>query len=182
MNHASCRSLIRAPRPVFYAAFGRAQATSYRRNLRLITRFETGLATLAQIDRDEPIGGRTVERVESLGKHLLMTLSGGLVLRTHLRMNGSWHIYRPGETWRMPARAMRILIATPDWVAVAFNVYVAEFALGFCLDARLQLLEPGEDARGAKRQNYCSLAYSALACLRIGMSGSASFHSARKSW
>src|SRR5580692_12218895 len=29
---------------------------------------------------------------------------------------------------------------------------------------------------------YCSLANSALACLRIGMSGSASFHNARKSW
>ena len=29
---------------------------------------------------------------------------------------------------------------------------------------------------------YCSLAYSAFACLRIGMSGSASFQSVRKSW
>ena len=31
------------------------------------------------------------------GKHVLMRFSGGLVLRTHMRMNGSWHIYRPGE-------------------------------------------------------------------------------------
>ena len=44
-----------------------------------------------------------------------------------MRMNGSWHIYRPGEKWQRPARAMRILIATAEWVAVAFNVYVAEF-------------------------------------------------------
>ena len=29
--------------------------------------------------------------------------------------------------------------------------------------------------------NYCSLAYSALACFRMGMSGSASFQRARKS-
>ena len=29
---------------------------------------------------------------------------------------------------------------------------------------------------------YCNFAYSALACFRIGMSGSASFHSVRKSW
>ena len=28
---------------------------------------------------------------------------------------------------------------------------------------------------------YCSFAYSALACFRMGMSGSASFHSVRKS-
>jgi hypothetical protein len=29
--------------------------------------------------------------------------------------------------------------------------------------------------------NYCKFAYSALACLRMGMSGSASFHRVRKS-
>jgi hypothetical protein len=29
--------------------------------------------------------------------------------------------------------------------------------------------------------SYCNFAYSALACFRIGMSGSASFHSVRKS-
>ena len=30
-------------------------------------------------------------------------------------------------------------------------------------------------------RDYCSLAYSALACFRMGMSSSASFHNARKS-
>lgn len=93
----------------------------------VVTRFETGLAQLATLDGDEPIAGRTVDDVAAAGKHLLMTLSGGLVLRTHMRMNGSWHIYRPGERWQMPPRAMRILVGTADWVAVAFNVYVAEF-------------------------------------------------------
>ena len=92
-----------------------------------IIRFETGLAELAQLDRREPMSGRTVERVEAAGKHCLMTFSGNLILRTHMRMNGSWHIYRPGETWQMPARAMRILVETREWVAVAFHVYAAEF-------------------------------------------------------
>jgi endonuclease-8 len=92
-----------------------------------VTRFETGLASLAQVDRDTPIAGRTVERVAAAGKHLLMAFSGGLVLRTHMRMNGSWHIYRPGERWQRAPRAMRIRIETAVWVAVAFNVYVAEF-------------------------------------------------------
>ena len=106
-----------------------------------VTRFVAELAPLAQVDRAEPIAGRTIERVEAAGKHCLITFSGppplvldpdasfgaSLVLRTHMRMNGSWHIYRPGEKWQMPARAMRILIETADWVAVAFNVYVAEF-------------------------------------------------------
>src|SRR5262245_47888931 len=92
-----------------------------------ITRFDTALAPLAQIDRDQAIAGRTVERVEAAGKHCLMHLSGELILRTHMRMNGSWHIYRPGEKWQLPKQAMRILIETADWVAVAFNVYSAEF-------------------------------------------------------
>jgi endonuclease VIII len=94
---------------------------------RIVTRFETALAALTQIDRDAPIAGRTVEGVRSVGKHLLMTFSGDLVLRTHMRMNGSWHVYRPGEKWQMNRRAMGILIETSAWVAVAFNVYVAEF-------------------------------------------------------
>ena len=93
----------------------------------IVTRFETGLAQLAALDRNEPIAGRVVEQVAAAGKHLLMTLSGGIVLRTHMRMNGSWHIYRPGERWQRSPQAMRILLETPDWVAVAFNVYVAEF-------------------------------------------------------
>jgi endonuclease-8 len=92
-----------------------------------VTRFETGLVKLAQVDRDEPVAGRVIAGVRAAGKHLLMTFSGDLVLRTHMRMNGSWHIYRPGERWQMSPRAMRIRLDTTEWVAVAFNVYVAEF-------------------------------------------------------
>ena len=56
-----------------------------------------------------------------------MTFSGDLVLHTHMRMNGSWHIYRPGERWRLPAGDMRVVVGTADFVAVGFNVPVAEF-------------------------------------------------------
>jgi endonuclease-8 len=114
----------------------------------LVTRFETGLALLAQLDRQDPIVGRTVERVSAAGKHLLVTFSNDLVLRTHMRMNGSWHIYRPGERWRMPARAMRILIATPDWVAVAFNVYAAEFIRADTIARHPPLATLGPDLLG----------------------------------
>ena len=54
----------------------------------------------------ERIVGRTVTEVLSMGKNLLIRLDNGLELRTHLRMNGTWHRYRPGERWRRaPARA-----------------------------------------------------------------------------
>jgi endonuclease VIII len=114
----------------------------------VVTRFETGLAPLAARDRDDPIAGRTVERVAAAGKHLLMALSGGLVLRTHMRMNGSWHIYRPGERWQMPHRAMRILIETADWVAVAFNVHVAEFVREDALSRHRPVATLGPDLLG----------------------------------
>lgn len=113
-----------------------------------VTRFESALAGLAQIDRDEPIAGRTVERVAAAGKHLLMTLSGGLVLRTHMRMSGSWHVYRPGEAWQLPRGAMRILIATAPWTAVAFNVYVAEFVRADRLQRHRPLALLGPDLLG----------------------------------
>ena len=79
------------------------------------------------MDDDTPIAGRTIEACRSVGKHLLMAFSGSLVLRTHMRMRGSWHLYRPGERWQRPRRAARIQIDTDAWVAVAFDVPVAEF-------------------------------------------------------
>jgi endonuclease-8 len=92
-----------------------------------IVRFESAFPALNRIDDDQPLIGRTVESVSSRGKHLLMMVSGDLVLRTHMRMNGSWHIYRPGERWRRPARDMRVLVASVDIIAVGFNIPVAEF-------------------------------------------------------
>ena len=79
---------------------------------RTVTRFETAYAQLARIDDDAPLAGRTIEAVWSEGKHLLMRFSGGHTLRTHMRMNGSWHIYRPGDAWQRPRRDLRILIET----------------------------------------------------------------------
>ena len=54
--------------------------------------------------------GSRVDRVDSLGKHLLIGFDDGLSLHTHLGMNGSWHRYRPGERWRRsPARAVCVI-------------------------------------------------------------------------
>jgi len=92
-----------------------------------VVRFETVLAQLSRVDDDAPIAGRTVERVRSVGKHLLVEFSGDLVLRTHMRMAGSWHVYRPGERWQRPRSAMRVVVETADFQAVAFDVPVAEF-------------------------------------------------------
>ena len=67
-----------------------------------VTRFESVYPTLTRVHEDAPIVGRTIDRVDSVGKHLLIHFSGDLVLRTHMRMSGSWHIYRHGERWQLP--------------------------------------------------------------------------------
>jgi endonuclease VIII len=116
---------------------------------KVVTRFESVLPALTRVDEDAPVAGRTVDAVNAAGKHLLMRFSGDLVLRTHMRMNGSWHIYRPGERWQRTAGDMRIVIATADFVAVAFTVPVAEFLTARALARQPELRQLGPDLLGA---------------------------------
>jgi endonuclease-8 len=101
-----------------------------------VTGFDTVLPKLARVHVDTQVTGRTVESVESEGKWLVMRFSGGLILLTHMLMSGSWHIYRPGEEWQRRRYDMRIVIKTEKWLAVAFNVPVAEFHTGESLARR----------------------------------------------
>ena len=48
----------------------------------------------------ERLGGRRLERVEAVGKNLLLSFEGGLVLRSHLRMKGRWRVERRGAVRR----------------------------------------------------------------------------------
>jgi endonuclease-8 len=77
-----------------------------------------GLARVPALSRLE---GRTVESVEARGKHLLIGFSGGVWLRTHLRMRGSWHRYRVGEAWRLPRSRASAMLRTDTAVAVCFD-------------------------------------------------------------
>jgi endonuclease-8 len=71
-----------------------------------------------------PAPGTIVDAVEAVGKHLLIRFADGTVLRTHLRMTGSWHLYRTGERWQRPAHLVRALVEVPGWVAVCFSAPV----------------------------------------------------------
>lgn len=73
---------------------------------------------------DRPAPGCTVERVEAVGKHLLVHFDTGLTLQTHLRMSGSWHLYRTGERWRKAPRLARVVIEVEGWAAVCFSAPV----------------------------------------------------------
>jgi endonuclease-8 len=75
---------------------------------------------------DGGLAGRRVATVESAGKNLLVQFDDGRTLRTHMRMHGSWHLYRPGERWRKPAAFARAVLETDDWTAVCFSAPVVE--------------------------------------------------------
>ncbi len=110
-----------------------------------VTGFETALAKLARVNDDASIAGRTIEKVESRGKWLLVYFSGDLILATHMLMSGSWHLYRTGERWQMPRSRMRIVLSTSGWQAVAFNVPVAEFYTARTLERDSQIPRLGPD-------------------------------------
>jgi endonuclease-8 len=89
--------------------------------------------------------GATVSSVEPRGKHLLIGFDNGLTLRSHLRMTGSWHRYRPGERWRRPAREASAILETAEAVAVAFNTPVVELLTDADLRRSRALNELGPD-------------------------------------
>lgn len=114
----------------------------------VVTRFDSVFPALTRVHDDTPVTGRTIDSVTARGKHLLMTFSGELVLRTHMRMNGSWHIYRPGEPWQRPRRDMRIVVATDGFEAVGFSIPVAEWVKGRDVPRHEELRRLGPDLLG----------------------------------
>ncbi len=77
-----------------------------------------------------------------------MWFSGDLILRTHMRMHGSWHINRPGERWMRAASDMRIVVGTDGFEAIAFDVPVAEFLSARDLARQPVVRELGPDPLG----------------------------------
>jgi endonuclease-8 len=113
-----------------------------------VTLFETAYAPLASVNDQSPVAGRTIERVESRGKWLLIHFSGDLVLATHMLMSGSWHIYRTGERWKRSRSHMRVVLGTAEMVAVAFNVPIARFHTARTLERFAAVTGLGPDLLG----------------------------------
>jgi len=102
---------------------------------RTVTAARTGgPGAVPQVDQ---IVGREIRAVEARGKNLLIRFDGDLELRTHLRMNGSWHRYRPGERWRRPPSRARLVLEVPGAVAVCFDAPVVEL-----FEQRAEALHP----------------------------------------
>jgi endonuclease-8 len=68
----------------------------------------------------ERLDGRTLERAEARGKHLLLGF-GKVSLHSHLGMSGGWHFYRPGARWRRPRSSAWAVLYGGGWEAVQFG-------------------------------------------------------------
>lgn len=99
-----------------------------------------GPGSVPQVQR---LIGKRVDAVESQGKNLLIRFDGGLELRTHLRMHGSWHRYRPGERWRRPPGRARLVLEVDGAVAVCFDAPVVEL-----FESRAEPVHPALSALG----------------------------------
>jgi endonuclease VIII len=85
-----------------------------------LRRGELCVPQLATVD----LAGAAVREVVPRGKHLLIRLADGRTLRSHFRMDGSWHIYRPGTTWRGgPAYDVRAVLTTDAWECVGYRLH-----------------------------------------------------------
>jgi endonuclease VIII len=100
--------------------------TIWRTAVALRRRIEGKVVTDARPAAIARLKGRRVERVEPNGKHLLMRFEGGIALHSHMRMTGSWHLYRPGERWRQPQWRATAVLSFDDVVAVCFAAPVME--------------------------------------------------------
>ncbi len=81
-----------------------------------LVRVQSSVPAIAQAE----LAGHLVEEVTALGKNLLIRFDDGRVLHTHLKMRGSWHVYRPGERFQRPEHQARVVLDVGDALAVCF--------------------------------------------------------------
>jgi endonuclease-8 len=87
--------------------------------------------------------GRIVTAVDAKGKHLLVRFDDGRVLHSHMRMTGSWHLYRPGERWQRGEHRARCVIE----VAAVGGAREGGFVAVLFDAPTVRLLVPSEVAR-----------------------------------
>lgn len=88
---------------------------------RVLTATDFRVPAYATVD----LSGERVDEVLSRGKHLLMRV-GGFTIHSHLKMEGSWEVYRQGERWRHPGFQARAVLRTEEAEAVGFLLGILE--------------------------------------------------------
>jgi endonuclease-8 len=88
---------------------------------RVLTRSDFRVPAFATLD----LVGRTVDEVIPRGKHILHRI-GDLTVHSHLKMEGRWDVYEPGDRWRRPAHQARCILDAEGVSTVGFALGVLE--------------------------------------------------------
>ncbi|AJT42151.1 Fpg/Nei family DNA glycosylase [Psychromicrobium lacuslunae] len=97
------------------------------------------------------LSGYTVTSSIARGKHLLLRCEPRpgepgqgepVLIHSHLKMEGSWQLYRAGERWRRPAHTARIVLHTADTVAVGFSLGILQLLSPEAAEQELSFLGP----------------------------------------
>ncbi|APB01334.1 DNA-formamidopyrimidine glycosylase family protein [Nocardia seriolae] len=86
-----------------------------------LTRSDFRVPKYATID----LKGQEVESVGAYGKHLFIR-TPDLSIHTHLKMEGEWRVYIPGQRWSRPAFTARLILANATAEAVGFSLGLVE--------------------------------------------------------
>src|ERR1700753_1608819 len=101
--------------------------TGFLAGRRMYEALAGGLLTHAELRHPRLVGttltGRTVLGVRSVGKHLFTRFDDGVSLHSHFKMDGTWHLYRPGDRWRDRTQDIRAVLGTEKWTAVGFRLH-----------------------------------------------------------
>ena len=98
----------------------------------------------------ERLGGRRVDAVDAVGKHLLLRFEGGLAIHSHLRMTGAWRTLKRGERWPRSPRSAWLVIEHGEDQVVQFNGPVLELMTATRLRSDPRIAGLGPDILAAR--------------------------------
>lgn len=92
----------------------------------------------------ERLAGRTVEGIDTHGKHLFIRWEGDLTIHSHLKMTGSWYTGLAGARWRRAPRRAWLVMRARGHEVVQFDGPVLELLTGLRsrVDRRVAMLGP----------------------------------------
>ena len=88
----------------------------------ILTRTDLRVPRFATLD----LRGHRIESTIARGKHLLTRIGDDWTLHTHLRMDGSWKLLKPGARWSVASHAVRAVLETETTVALGVLLGVVE--------------------------------------------------------
>jgi len=88
----------------------------------VLTKTDFRVPSYATLD----LSGRAVHEVVPRGKHLLFRVEGGTTIHSHFKMDGAWHVYPRGRSWRGRDFEVRAVLENAAWAVVGYRLGIIE--------------------------------------------------------